>query len=163
MTNNKYFKQRFRYSKGKLFWKNGIRQGLEVGGCCDLDGYKKIRLVFPDGSAKIFKRSRIIFTLLRGEIPEGLQVDHLNHKRDDDRIENLRLVTPSGNARNASLQKKSKSGKSGVIWCQRLKKWQAYIKTDGKTRYIGTFMRKEDAILKRKVLETELGFHKNHG
>jgi len=163
MTNIEYFAQRFKYRDGKLFWKNGVNYGKEVGGCCDADGYKKIRLRFPNGEFKTLKRSRVIFSLMRGEIPKGFVIDHINHKRDDDRIGNLRVVTPSENARNTGLQRKSLSGRIGVLWCERIKRWQAYIKVDKKTRYLGSFRNKEDAIRARIVQEKILGFHKNHG
>ena len=42
----------------------------------------------------------MIYEAWYGEIPSGMEVDHMNRKRDDDRICNLRLVTHSQNQKN---------------------------------------------------------------
>lgn len=44
--------------------------------------------------------SRLVWILHNGNIPTGMEVDHVNRDRTDDRIENLRLVSPSVNCRN---------------------------------------------------------------
>lgn len=46
------------------------------------------------------RMSRLIYSTWMGEIPAGLEVDHLNRKRNDDRLSNLRLTTHSGNLKN---------------------------------------------------------------
>ena len=45
---------------------------------------------------------------------EGLVADHLNHKRFDNRFDNLRIVTPQQNCRNRSTLSNNTSGKMGV-------------------------------------------------
>lgn len=51
----------------------------------------------------------------------------------------------------------------GVSWFKRDQKWQVYINVNGKTIHGGLFTNKSDAIQKRKELEIEHGYHKNHG
>ncbi len=46
--------------------------------------------------------ARLIYSTWNGPIPHGLEVDHFNRKRDDDRLCNLRLVTHAANMRNRS-------------------------------------------------------------
>ncbi|MDE6261033.1 MAG: HNH endonuclease [Oscillospiraceae bacterium] len=46
------------------------------------------------------RMARVVYTTWFGPIPDGLEVDHLNRKRGDDSIFNLRLVTHSQNAKN---------------------------------------------------------------
>lgn len=43
---------------------------------------------------------RFIWEAFFGEIPKGLQIDHINTDRFDNRIENLRLVTDKQNKNN---------------------------------------------------------------
>lgn len=44
--------------------------------------------------------ARLVYETWYGEIPDGLEVDHMNRKRGDDRLCNLRLVTHSQNLQN---------------------------------------------------------------
>ncbi|GAA3765626.1 HNH endonuclease signature motif containing protein [Micromonospora maritima] len=43
---------------------------------------------------------RVIWIAAHGLIPDGLQVNHINRRRWDNRIANLELVTPKGNSRH---------------------------------------------------------------
>lgn len=43
---------------------------------------------------------RLIWEAFNGEIPEGYEIDHINTIRNDNRLENLRLVTPKENRNN---------------------------------------------------------------
>lgn len=43
---------------------------------------------------------RIIWETLKGEIPDGYEIDHINTIRDDNRLENLRCVTHKENINN---------------------------------------------------------------
>lgn len=70
------------------------------------DGYK----VCQDSKQKAFRVHRAVYETFVGEIPEGYEIDHINTKRDDNRVENLRAVTHAENTRNPlTVQHKSKS------------------------------------------------------
>ena len=59
-------------------------------------GYMQIVL-----SKKTYLVHRLVAeTFIQFPIPEGLQVDHINRKKNDNRVVNIRLVTPSANCRN---------------------------------------------------------------
>ena len=49
---------------------------------------------------------RLVYELFVGQVPEGMQIDHINTDRFDNRVENLRAVTPSGNMRNPITRKR---------------------------------------------------------
>ena len=55
----------------------------------------------------------VVWAWVHGDWPEH-EIDHINGKRHDNRIENLRDVTHAVNTRNASLPRKNKFGVSGV-------------------------------------------------
>ncbi len=57
---------------------------------------------------------RIIWRIHKGEIPKGLEIDHINQNKYDNRIENLRLVTHQENAQNMPQQGRNSSGSTGV-------------------------------------------------
>lgn len=51
--------------------------------------------------------SRIVWEAHMGAIPDGLEVDHMNRVRNDDRLANLRLVTHGDNLRNSRVTRRS--------------------------------------------------------
>lgn len=61
-----------------------------------------------------YRVSRVIWSMRYGEIARGLQVDHINKIRSDNRIENLRLVTNQVNKMNSGIYANNSSGKTGV-------------------------------------------------
>lgn len=157
MNFNDYF-----YHIGKdLIWRNPTSKRVKAGdvaGWMDEDGYIYVRIM-----GRLTPAHRVIWEMHYGEIPEGMEIDHINHIRDDNRIENLRLVTRQENCKNVSMSKSNRSGVVGVSWCKRTSKWLASIRVDKREKFLGRHERKDDAISARKVAETEYKFHKNHG
>jgi len=90
-------------------------------------------------------------------------IDHINGRKEDNRICNLRDVTSQENCRNAALYSSNKSGCPGVMWDQSRRRWDAKINFDGKQRRLGRFKLKADAVAARKAAELEHGYHANHG
>lgn len=82
---------------------------------------------------------RIIWEMHNGPIPDGMQIDHINRKRSDNRLRNLRLATVSQNHTNKTVQKNNSSGHKGVHWSSRRSKWIASIAKDRKHQYLGAF------------------------
>jgi hypothetical protein len=76
-------------------------------------------------------------------IREGLEVDHRNQNKCDNRRENLRLVTISQNRANRDLQCNNKTGFKGVDIHKG--RWRAQIKFNKKKIHIGYFPTKEEA------------------
>jgi hypothetical protein len=79
-----------------------------------------------------------------GAKPEEL-VDHRNRNSLDNQRLNLRICTNSQNHANVRPTIRNKSGFKGVSWAAHTKKWQALIKVDGKTRYLGQYSTPEEA------------------
>lgn len=61
-----------------------------------IKGYVSIVQMKPVGIAH-----RIIWEFVNGKIPDGMQINHKNGIRHDNRIENLEIVTPSQNTKHA--------------------------------------------------------------
>jgi hypothetical protein len=76
---------------------------------------------------------------------DGLQCDHTNRDRTDNRRKNLRRVTHSGNMRNVPLRSDNKSGCRGVGMDKSRGKWAAYLGGGRARIYLGRFERFEDA------------------
>ncbi len=105
---------------------------------------------------------RLAFIYVHGFITDK-QIDHINGIRTDNRISNIRLVTPADNQRNQSIYKNNTSGVMGVSWIKAEGKWRAYIQVNGVKKHLGYFNKKELAIETRKNAEIKYGFHANHG
>lgn len=150
----------FEYRDGQLIWrvnKARAKKG-DVAGCVHKKtGYSALKL---DG--KMILTARIIYAMHHGD-PAEKDVDHINHLKSDNRIENLRLVTHQQNLRNQSKSKNNKSGTTGVFFCNTFNQWVAQIRVDGKIVTLGYFKKKRDAIFRRKLAEIAYGYHPNHG
>lgn len=78
--------------------------------------------------------------------PKGLVVDHINHRTTDNRRCNLKVCTHFQNMQNISS---NTSGRVGVSYDTKCKKWNAQIKVKRKRINLGYFNTKEDAIKAR--------------
>lgn len=146
---------------GILTWKvstsNRVRAGDEPGRLLN-DGYKQLGVC-----GKRFATHRVCYAIYHGVDPHPMQVDHINHDRLDNRIDNLRLVSNQENHKNRSKSPRNTSGVTGVYWHKQKNKWHAKIKSNGKNKHIGYFTNKADAIAARRAAEKKYGFHENHG
>ena len=151
----------FEYIDGYLIWKIRPARRVKVGdiaGYKNNEGYMVLRI-----KNKQLKVHRIIWEMHNDKIPDGMEIDHINHKRDDNRIDNLRLVNRKENSMNFSLSVLNKSGFIGVTWNKRLCKWQSNITVNGKQIYLGVFDIIDDAVKARIQASEIYGFHENHG
>ena len=86
-----------------------------------------------------YRQHRIIYCLhMKQDISTDLQIDHINGVRNDNRIENLRLVTNRENAQNQSCHRGDKL--VGVKYDKHIDKWGARITlADGEQVSLGSF------------------------
>ena len=104
---------------------------------------------------------RVIWALVHGEWPT-LQIDHINGRRSDNRLANLRLVTHAENSRNVA-RRDNRSGVLGVSQHSTTGKWVAQLAINGKNTYIGSFETIDEAAEARRLASQEHGYHPNHG
>lgn len=139
-------------------WKRwNTRYANTVAGGPDGQNYLAISIYGRD-----YKAHSLAWLYVHGHWPAD-QMDHINHVRDDNRIENLREATNKQNCKNRSINKNNTSGHNGVCWDRPTKKWKVQISHSGKLVYGGIFADIEDALARRKELEAVFGFHENHG
>ena len=80
------------------------------------DGYIRVWCGDRDkGTAKLRMRHRLIYWLYHGEIPEGMEIDHINGVRGDDRICNLMAVTKKQNMQKALVCPSKKYTKEDIL------------------------------------------------
>lgn len=84
----------------------------------------------------------------------GEYVDHIKHKKYDNRKSEMRIVTPTQNSINRGRQSNNTSGITGVSFHKASQRWFGYIKLNGHQirKYANS---KEDAIKIRYELEEQ--------
>lgn len=83
---------------------------------------------------------RVIWTMVNGEIPPGIVIDHLNGIPSDNRVENLSLKTGPQNSRAKNKKvAHNTSGFEGVSWRKDMKKWVVQLVRNKKYYRLGFF------------------------
>ena len=125
----------------------------------DLEDYDKIKdycwFVNNDYlmAYSIKEKKNILMHRLVMNVFDNKLVDHIYHKRYDNRKSQLRIVTASQNAMNTKLPSSNRSGYKGVCWDKSRNKWFVSIKINGKSKTLGRFNNLSDAIKARKDAE----------
>tara|TARA_R110000796_G_scaffold34762_1_gene89504 strand:- start:134 stop:613 length:480 start_codon:yes stop_codon:yes gene_type:complete len=101
-------------------------------------GYLHIMLS-KDCIKKIRTIHQLVAEAFLGHVPCGhkLVVNHINFNRQDNRPQNLEIVTQRENSNKKHLSSSSKY--IGVSWFKRDSKWKAYINLNGKRKNLGSF------------------------
>lgn len=100
-------------------------------------------------------RNRITYKLHRVimDAPKGLEVDHINRNRLDNRVSNLRLCKHAENGRNLRRNRKNASIFTGITWDKRRSKWHTRLKLNYKDLHLGYYGSLEEAISARLFAE----------
>jgi|SRR5215831_3041045 len=99
-------------------------------------GYRSVMVDY-----KVYYEHRLAYAFIFGKFPpKKLTIDHINGKRDDNRIANLRLLPQADNSRSRTrLNKNNTSGVNGVSWNRQKRVWIASIMINRKSKRIGAF------------------------
>lgn len=135
---------------------SNVKRGDIAGGKTE-QGYIRIRV---DG--KKYLGHRLAWLYVYGRWPRD-QIDHINHDRADNRLENLREVSSQTNCRNQSVRPDNNSGFTGISWDKDAGKWKSQIVALGKKINLGRYSDISDAVKVRSDAECRFGYHKNHG
>jgi len=107
-----------------------------------LCGYSHV-VLYDNGRKQCLVHRLVLQAFL--PIDEIKEVNHKNHIKTDNRLENLEWSTRSENARFQKKRKELSSQYIGVYWNKKSKKWKAQTKINNKSIYIGIFDNEEDA------------------
>jgi hypothetical protein len=123
---------------GVFTWRVARRRIVKgsAAGSVNGDGYVTIGIDYSR-----YQAHRLAWLYMTGEWPVN-EIDHKNRVRDDNKWSNLREATSSQNHRNSRAHT---SGLKGTHLDKQSKRWRAFIRQDGKQRYLGTFATAADA------------------
>lgn len=130
-----YLHYLFEYRDGQFIWKINTSRNKMVGniaGTKKQNGYISIQI-----NKKQYLAHRLIYLYHNGYLDKDLVIDHINMIKDDNRIENLRLVTHQENRFNTKA--------IGYTFDTQKGKFKANITTGNKLKHLGYFDNKEDA------------------
>ena len=92
----------------------------------------------------------IVWVLTTGEdIPKGMEIDHINGNKIDNRIENLRLVNRRENTQNKKIHRQGKL--PGCYYHKQHNKFMSAIQIYGEHIYIGYFATEKKAHQAYKI------------
>lgn len=122
-------------------------------GCVNRHGYVVGRL-----DDRLYYMHRIAWAMIYGEWPaKGMDLDHIDGDKANNRIANLRLATRSQNMANRTPKTLPRSGHRGVHpnKAGRRPPWRAIIAFEGKQLTIGYYETLEEAVAARQAAEAE--------
>jgi hypothetical protein len=154
LPSQEYLNSILEYKDGELFWKidKGAAKVGKQTSYINNKGYKIIRIDKVD-----YLQHRLIWKMLKEHDPIG-HIDHINHDKLDNKIENLRDVSRSENQRNRALNKNNTSGQNNIY--KQKDKYRVRFKHNKISKYFNNL---EDAVSFRDEKYLELGYHENHG
>lgn len=80
---------------GKIFSKSWNKHRYLKG--AETNGYIQVSLNCKNNGKKLFLLHRVIWYYFNGEIPEGMQVNHIDENKANNALSNLNLMTPKQN------------------------------------------------------------------
>lgn len=125
---------------GIFIWNIKMNRRITIGsiaGSADSRGRNAGRVsIYIDGQR--YFAHRLAWLYVHGYMPDGY-IDHINGNPADNRISNLRPVTPMGNSQNRRKQQRGYA--SGLLGAAKGRRgnWVARIRVNRKTVYLGEF------------------------
>lgn len=83
------------------------------------------------------KRKNVYLHRIINNTPDGLETDHIDRDKLNNKKENLRTATRKENVINCNRKRKAKF--RGTCFIQKRNKWIASIRVDGVVKYLGIF------------------------
>jgi hypothetical protein len=129
---------------GVFKWRVSASSRAQVGdiaGCITGEGYRLITY-----NKCQYKAHRLAWVYIYGNISDKIFIDHVNGKKDDNSITNLRLCSNAENQRNVGISTRNTSGFKGVHLDKSTGNWRVRPTLNGKAVHVGTYKNKLDAV-----------------
>lgn len=109
------------------------RYAGRVAGYTSTSGYTVVQI----GRGQNYSAHRLAWIYVNGDIPDGVEIDHIDGARGDNRIANLRLAPQGANAINKAMQRNNTSGYVGVQFHPETGKWRFRVTRNKKSHTPG--------------------------
>lgn len=116
----------------------------DVAGTLNTGGYISIQI-----GCRYYLAHRLAFLYMTGGIPKYPKyiIDHKDRIRHHNKWKNLRRLTQQSNTQNRNIDKRNKSGFTGIAKINN--KWVARVTVNGKSIIIGYYIIKINAVIAR--------------
>jgi hypothetical protein len=138
---------RWRINRGNRFKKWDI-----AGSYHKHSGYCTIRL-----NGFLYKAHILAWIYMKGYYPPA-KIDHIDHIRENNKWNNLRLVNDICHVRNSMLRSNNRYGVTGISRNKASGTWSANITVAYKSISLGTYKTKTEAVKARWEAENKYGF-----
>lgn len=143
---------------GLFTWKKKPKNGSQIGqvaGSLSAKPDKHVIYVNIQIGRTSYMAHNLAWLYVYGEYPPdaGFELDHVDRDGTNNRLSNLRPVTPSQQTFNQRLRSNNTSGHRGVTWHGTKQKWQAYIGAEVKRIFLGWFDTFDEAVAARQAAE----------
>lgn len=111
------------------------------------NGYASAKVYFGRKNGKNIQKGIYMHKVIM-KPKKGMDIDHINQNKLDNRKSNLRVCNRSQNLINRPKQINNTSGFKGVTffkWGNRIKRWKAQIQINNKHKSLGYYLTKEEA------------------
>ena len=130
----------------KIVTCNRIQVG-DIAGSVDTRGYLSCSI-----DNQVCKMHRLVWLYVYGYFPE-YGIDHINGVTTDNRLSNLRHVTPMCNSQNTKINSNNTSGFPGVSYRTDNNKYRSRVSYNGKSIDLGQYSTALEAALARLSFE----------
>lgn len=142
-----FLNEHYEYADGNLYKTGHLLAGHKPVGWIDQkSGYHRIQI-----AANTWMLYRLIWIWHYGEISVGMTIDHKDHDKNNNKIENLRLATRSEQNKYQRKRLNCSSQFIGVHWRERALKFEVYVNTYiggiRRSKYLGSYS--EDKVAAR--------------
>lgn len=146
------------YDDGNIYSKH---KGDLIKNTLDEEGYIRNGYRLKDGNSINCMRNRVIYAYFNGEIPDNMEVDHIDTNRANNAINNLRLLTHKDNCNNKqTLDNKSKAMKGRIISDKAKEKMRkSHSKPVNQYDLQGNFIKRWESAME---VQRELGYRQTH-
>lgn len=128
----------------------GRAKAGKIAGYLGAGGYLRVKIDYEEHYLH-----RLAWLFVHGNMPPD-QIDHINGRRDDNRLCNLRLADNSQNNQNRTLQSNSTSGFKGVSLHKKSGLWFAYAQAKGIRKSAGYHRTAEEASIAATAMRSRL-------
>ena len=100
---------------------------------------KRYKILYV-GEGKYQTEHKYVWEQEYGEVPDGMEIDHINGDTMDNRLENLRLATHQQNQRNRKgANKNNKSTGARNVYLQTSGNYMVLFTMNKQNKYFGTY------------------------